>query len=147
VVEVVFVVFVDFVVVVLISDCGTGIGVWLEVEVEVEVVLKPKPPVTPEPPVGIVTETAAGCAAGVEGCTVMDVTVCCADVFADFGHSAATIPPFFTIPNKVLELTLTLSQDSDTALAIVFSPATQSAEHPLLKSETAQDGIWLSYVN
>ncbi len=56
--EVVFVVFAAFVVV-LISDCGTGIGVG--VVVEVDVVLKPKPPVTPGPSVGIVTETAAGC--------------------------------------------------------------------------------------
>ena len=96
---------------------------------------------TPEPPVGIVTDTAAGCAAGVEGGTVTDVTVACADVFANVGHSAATIPPFLTIPNKVFELTLTLSQDWDTAFATVFSPATHTAEHPLLKSETVQDGI------
>jgi len=75
VVFVVFVVFADLVGVVLISDCGTGIGVELVVEVEVEVVMKPRPPVTPGPSVGIVTETAAGCAAGVEGCTVTDDTI------------------------------------------------------------------------
>jgi hypothetical protein len=56
----VFVVFATLVVLVLISDCGTGIGF------EVEVVLKPRPPVTPAPPVGIVTDTAAGGTAGSE---------------------------------------------------------------------------------
>lgn len=120
------------------SDCGTGIGV----EVEVEVVIKPRPPVTPAPPVGIVTDTAAGWAAGVELCTMTDVVdfVC----VVSSGHKATTIPPSFTIPNNVFELTSTFEQDWDTLLAIEFSPAKQAAEHPLLKSETVQDGIWLS---
>jgi hypothetical protein len=130
------------VVLVEISDCGAGIGV----DVVVELVLKPKPPVTPALSVGIVTETAAGWAVGTELWTVTEI-VACVEVFANVGHRAATIPPFMTIPNNVFELTFTSSQDLDTLLAIAFSPCTQTAEHPLLKSETVQDGIWLSYVN
>jgi hypothetical protein len=138
--DVVEVVFVVFVVLVLISDCGTGTGV------EAEVVLKPRPPVTPGPSVGNVTDTASGCWAGVEVWNVTE-TVGCAEVFANVGHKAATIPPFLTIPKSVFELTLTPEQEFDTLLAMEFSPATQAAEHPLLKSETVQDAIWLSYVN
>jgi hypothetical protein len=70
---------------------------------------------------------------------VTDVAACV--VFANVGHNAATIPPFLTIPNNVFELTFTCEQELDTLLAIAFSPATQAVEHPLLKSETVQDGI------
>jgi hypothetical protein len=128
------------VVLVVISDWGTGIGVEVEVDV---VVLKPRPPVTPAPPVGIVTETAAGWAAGVELWTVTEI-VDFADVFANVGQRATTIPPSLTIPNNVFELTSTSEQEPDTLLAIASSPSTQAAEQPLLKSETVQDGIWLS---
>jgi hypothetical protein len=119
----------------------------VEDEVEVEV-LKPRPPVTPGPSVGIVTDTVAG-AAGVELGIVTDFVdlVDVVDVFANAGHKASTIPPSCTMASKVFELTCTFEQASDTLLATEFSPATQDAEHPSLKSETVQDGIWLSYVN
>lgn len=138
-VEDVFVVFTALVILVEISDCGNGTGV----DVVVELVLKPRPPVTPALSVGIVTETAAGWAVGTELWTVTEI-VACVEVSAKVGHRAATIPPFMTIPNNVLELTSTSSQDLDTLLAIAFNPSTQTSEHPLLKSETVQDGIWLS---
>jgi len=137
-------------VVVVIADCAIGIEVEVEVEVEVVVVdvLKPSPPVTPGPSVGIVTETTAG-AAGAEPAIVTEVVVfgACVVVFPNVGHKASTIPPALIIPSNVFELTSTLEQALDTLLAIVFSPDTQDTEHPLLKSETVQEGIWLSYVN
>jgi hypothetical protein len=139
------VVFAARLVVVAVVDCAIGI----EVEVvEVVEVLKPRPPVTPGPSVGIVTETAAG-AAGVELAIVTEVVDfgACVVVFSNVGHKASTIPPSLTIPNNVFELTCTFEQALDTLLAIEFSPDTQDAEHPLLKSETVQEGIWLSYVN
>jgi len=131
---------------VVIADCAIGIDV--EVEVEVVEVLKPNPPVTPGPSVGIVTERAAG-AAGVELAIVTEIVDfgACVVVFSNVGHKASTIPPSLTIPNNVFELTSTFEQALDTLLATEFSPDTQVTEHPLLKSETVQDGIWLSYVN
>jgi hypothetical protein len=122
--------------VVVIVDCAIGL------EVEVVEVFKPRPPVTPGPSVGIVTETAAG-AAGVELAIVTEIVDfgACVVVFSNVGHKASTIPPSLTIPNNVFELTCTSEQALDTLLAIEFSPDTQDAEHPLLKSETVQEGI------
>lgn len=57
---------------------------------EVVEVLKPRPPVTPGPSVGIVTDTA-----GVELGIVTDFVdlAVVVDVFANAGHKASTIPP------------------------------------------------------
>jgi hypothetical protein len=130
---------------VVIADCASDFEV--EIEVEVVEVLRPIPPVTPGPSVGIVTETAG--AAGVELGVVtvfVDLTVG-VDVVANVGHKAFTIPPSCTIANNVFELTCTFEQALDTLLATEFNADTQDAEHPLLKSETVQLGISLSYTN
>lgn len=119
-------------------DCGTGIEVDLT-GVDV-VVLKPNPPVFPTLLVGIVTTVTAG-GAEVAATGVVDDFRTVVVVVAKVGHKAATIPPFFTMPNKVLEFTDTSAHESLTAAAIEFNPDMQAAEQPPLKSDFVHEDI------
>lgn len=121
----------------LIIDCGAGTEV-----VVADVVFNPNPPVFPPLFVGMVTETAGLTAIGVvDDFNIVEVVVLVV------GHKAATIPPFLTMPNSVLEFTVIDAHESTTFCATVFNAAMQPAEHPLLKSDFVHVGIWLSYVN
>jgi hypothetical protein len=96
-------------------------------------------PITPGLAVGSVTEFAGRAvvlATVAEVFTTVDVVV-----LANEGHKACTIPPFFTIPSNVLELTVTSEQALVTSSATEFSAATHAAEHPLLKSDAVHVGI------
>jgi hypothetical protein len=118
----------------LTCDCAIGTEL-LVVELEVFV----EAPVTPGLAVGNVTEftgRAVVPARVAEVFITVDVVV-----LANVGHKACTIPPFITIPNNVLELTLTSEQALVTSSATEFSAATHAAEQPLLKSDAVHVGI------
>jgi hypothetical protein len=86
-----------------------------------------------------VTETAGAAELTAIG-VVVDRAIVEVDV-AKVGHSAATIPPFFTMPNSVLEFTMIFAHASLTLCAVESSPDMQAAEHPSLKSDFVQEGI------
>jgi hypothetical protein len=118
----------------LTCDCAIGTEL-LVVELEVFV----EAPVTPGLAVGSVTEFAGRAvvlARVADVFTTVDVVV-----LANVGHKACTIPPSITIPNNVLELTLTSEQALVTSSATEFSAATHAAEQPLLKSDAVHVGI------
>lgn len=100
--------------------CGIG--------TDVEDVFVPRPPVTPAPPVGMVTDTAA-----VEDTIDGDMTVTFADDVVEEStdtQRASTIPPAFTLPNNVLALTVTSAQALVTLRACDLSPVTHIDEQP-----------------
>jgi len=116
--------------------CDCTIGTELSV---VELGVFVEAPVTPGLVVGNVTEFAGRAVVPARVAEV--VTTVDAVVLANVEHKACTIPPFFTIPNNVLELTLTSEQALVTSSATEFSEATHAAEHPLLKSDAVHIGI------
>ncbi|KAM0149758.1 hypothetical protein ACHAPF_008809 [Botrytis cinerea] len=62
-----------------------------------------------------------------------------------FGHKAAMIPPPLTIPNNVLEPTLSFEQALLTHVAFAVKADWQSREHPSLKSDNLQTEIEVLY--
>jgi hypothetical protein len=119
------------------------IEVWLD---EAEIVAIVVVTCTPGLVVGRVTESVGWCVlvrwiAEEDALEMVDV------VFAAVMHKASNIPPFLTIPSNVFELTVTSEHASLTLSATEVSAPSHSDEHPFWKSETAQDGIWLSYVS
>lgn len=62
-------------------------------------------------------------------CEAGFVVVCAVEV-DKVGHNAATIPPFSTMPNKVLALTVTPAHESVTLCATDCKAAIHAAEHP-----------------
>jgi len=103
--------------------------------------------VTPGLVVGIVTLATVVVAPALDVFDSVLVDVGVAVVLEVFilGHKAAIIPPFLTIPSNEFEATLSSEQALLTHVAFEVKADWQSREQPLLKSESVQVAIEVSY--